>query len=135
MAGRAPGFFDIDERSADLSGKRDDLERLAGVVDFEFFRAALEAAVSRGDYSKGGRPRFDAVRMFKILLLQAMHSLSDGRAEYLLKDRLSLALTLEQSAKSSIAKAIELPLLEKLNALNIKFRNATSSSLTPKVLI
>jgi hypothetical protein len=29
--------------------------------------------------------------MFKVLLLQAMHALSDERAEYLIKDRLSLA--------------------------------------------
>jgi len=27
--------------------------------------------------------------MFKVLLLQAMHALSDERAEYLIKDRLS----------------------------------------------
>jgi IS5 family transposase len=49
----------------------------------------LERAVPRGDGSKGGRPAFDRVLMFKVLLLQAMHGLSDERAEYLIKDRLS----------------------------------------------
>ena len=53
------------------------------------FRAALEAAVPRADRSKGGRRPFDHVFMFKVLILQAMHSLSDERCEYLIKDRLS----------------------------------------------
>ena len=83
------GFFDVDERLAELSAKGDDLERVKALVDFEMFRAALEAAVPRADRSKGGRPPFDHVFMFKVLILQAMHSLSDERCEYLIKDRLS----------------------------------------------
>ncbi len=88
MRGQA-GFFDIDERLKDLSAKGDDLERLKGLVDFEMFRSALEQAVPRADRSKGGRPPFDHVFMFKVLILQTMHSLSDERCEYLIKDRLS----------------------------------------------
>jgi IS5 family transposase len=89
MAQRAPGFFDVDERLAALSAKGDDLERVKGLVDFEMFRPALEAAVPRADRSKGGRPPFDHVLMFKVLILQTMHSLSDERTEFLIKDRLS----------------------------------------------
>jgi len=89
MAKGTPGFFDVDERLAELSAKGDDLERVKALVDFEMFRAALETAVPRGDRSKGGRPPFDHVLMFKVLILQAMHSLSDERCEYLIKDRLS----------------------------------------------
>jgi len=89
MTKEAPGFFDVDERLAELSAKGDDLERLNALVDFELFRAALETAVPRGDRSKGGRPPFDHVLMFKVLILQATHSLSDERCEYLIKDRLS----------------------------------------------
>ncbi len=89
MTKDAPGFFDVDERLAEPSAKGDDLERLSMVVDFELFRPSLEAAVPRGDRSKGGRPPFDHVFMFKVLILQAMHSLSDERCEYLIKDRLS----------------------------------------------
>src|SRR5215207_6212708 len=62
---------------------------MAAVVEFEQFRPDLERAVPRSDGSKGGRPAFDHVLMFKELLLQAMHALSDERAEYLVKDRLS----------------------------------------------
>jgi len=85
MTRDAPGFFDIDERLAELSAKGDDPERLSVLVDFELFRAALEAAVPRGDRSKGGRRPFDHVLMFKVLILQSMHSLSDERCEYLIK--------------------------------------------------
>jgi hypothetical protein len=89
MAGRAPGFFDVDDRLVELSAKGDGLERVNALVDFEMFRPALEAAIPRADRSKGGRPPFDHVIMFKVLILQAMHSLSDERCEFLIKDRLS----------------------------------------------
>ena len=89
MVDRLPGFFDVDLRLADLSAKGDDLERVKALVNFEMFRPSLEAAVPRADRSNGGRPAFDHVLMFEVLILQAMHSLSDERAEYLIKDRLS----------------------------------------------
>ena len=88
MRGQA-GFFDVEERLKELSAKGDALERLNPVVDFELFRADLERAVPRSDGSKGGRPPFDHVLMFKVLILQAMHALSDERTEFLIKDRLS----------------------------------------------
>ena len=84
-----PGFFDVDESLKDLSAKGDALERLSRIVDFELFRNDLARAVPRSDGSKGGRPPFDLVFMFKVLVLQASHSLSDERTEFLIKDRLS----------------------------------------------
>jgi IS5 family transposase len=88
MRGQA-GFFDLDERLSDLSAKGDDLERLNAIIDFDLFRPDLARAVPRADGSKGGRPPFDHVFMFKVLVLQASHSLSDERTEFLIKDRLS----------------------------------------------
>jgi transposase, IS5 family len=88
MAGQA-GFFDVEERLAGLSKKGDDLERLNAVVDFELFRSELEAAVPRADRSKGGRPPFDHVLMFKVLILQTQNNLSDERTEFYLRDRLT----------------------------------------------
>jgi IS5 family transposase len=84
-----PGFFDIDERYAALSAAGDPLQRLAAAVDFEVFRPVLDAALARADRSRGGRPPYDAVLMFKVLVLQALYSLSDEQAEFQLRDRLS----------------------------------------------
>ena len=88
MAGQ-PGFFDLSERYEALSAAGDPLERLASVVDFEVFRGPLVAAPRRSVRGKGGRPPFDPVLMFKILVLQALYSLSDEATEFQIKDRLS----------------------------------------------
>ncbi len=86
---KQPGFFDADARLVALSAAGDPLERLRGVVNFELFRSELEAAVPRADGSKGGRPAYDAVLMFRVLVLQTLYTLSDEQAEYQLRDRLS----------------------------------------------
>ena len=86
--GRQPGFLGADERLRELSATGDDLERIGALVDFAMFRAELEQAVPGADGTKGGRPALDHVLMFRILLLAAMHGLSDERCAYLIKDRL-----------------------------------------------
>lgn len=95
---REPGFFDVDERLKRLSGLGDHLEAFAAAVDFEMFRADLVAALGYSDGAQGGRPPFDPVMMFKILVIAAMDNLSDERAEFLINDRMSfmrfLGLTL-----------------------------------------
>lgn len=88
MSGQ-PGFFDLSDRYEALSAAGDPLERLAAVVDFEVFRSPLIVALRRSVRGKGGRPPFDAVLMFKILVLQALYSLSDEATEFQIKDRLS----------------------------------------------
>jgi hypothetical protein len=39
------------------------------VVEFEASRAELEAALPRADRSRGGRPPYDAVLVFRVLVL------------------------------------------------------------------
>src|ERR1051325_10003904 len=87
--GAQAGFFDVDAALNKAPANGDHLERLSAVVDLELFRADLERAVPRADGSKGGRPPFDHVLMFKTLILQSTHNLSDERTEYLIRDRLS----------------------------------------------
>ncbi len=86
---RMPGLFDVDERLQRLSDIGDQLEAFSAVVDFEMFRPELGVALGYGDGSKGGRPPFDPVMMFKVLVIQAQNDLSDDRAEFLINDRLS----------------------------------------------
>jgi IS5 family transposase len=87
--GKQPGFFDIDERLTRLSDLGDQLEGFRAAVDFELFRSDLDQALAYADGVQGGRPPFDPVMMFKILVIQATNNLSDERAEYLINDRLS----------------------------------------------
>lgn len=84
-----PGLFEMDERLAALSAAGDPLERLSAVVDFKLFGPALDAALARSKRSRGGRPPYDVVLMFKVLVLQALYSLSDDAAEFQVRDRLS----------------------------------------------
>src|SRR6185437_3270117 len=84
-----PGFFDAEDRLRALSAAGDPLERLKALVDFELFRADLEAGLQRAERSKGGRPPYDAVLMFRILVLQTLYTLSDDQTEYQIRDRLS----------------------------------------------
>jgi transposase, IS5 family len=88
MAGQ-PGFFDVDERLRRLSDLGDQLETFRRVVDFEIFRPELETALAYSDAAKGGRPPYDAVLMFKVMVIQAHNNLSDERTEFLINDRLS----------------------------------------------
>ena len=94
-----PGWFDLDRRYAALSAAGDPLERLGLAIDFELFRDELEAALARSDRAKGGRPPYDVVLMFKVLVLQTLYTLSDDQTEYQIRDRLSfmrfLGLALE----------------------------------------
>lgn len=88
MIAGQPGFFGLSDRYKALSAAGDPLERLAAVVDFKVLRDQLVAALRRSARVKGGRPPFDPVLMFKILVLQALYSLSDEATEFQIKDRL-----------------------------------------------
>jgi IS5 family transposase len=83
------GFFDQDIRLSKLSQLGDPLERLGLGVDFESFRLLLETDLSKMAKGAGGRPPYDYVLMFKILILQRFYNLSDDQVEYQINDRLS----------------------------------------------
>ena len=84
-----PSFFGLREHLEKLSEHGDPLEVLDATVNFEYFRGWLLEGLGYGDGRKGGRPPFDPVSMFKALLLQAQHNLSDARMEFMIRDRLS----------------------------------------------
>ena len=59
------------------------------MVPWVVFRKPLAKALKRSDGARGGRPPYDAVLMVKIIVLQALYSLSDDQAEFQIQDRLS----------------------------------------------
>ncbi|MFZ2871459.1 IS5 family transposase [Zavarzinia sp.] len=100
-----PGFFDLDERYRRLSETGDPLVKLASLVDFEIFRPRLVAALKRSDGSKGGRPPYDPVLMFKILILQTLYTLSDDATEFQIRDRLSFMRFLRLGLEDAVPDA------------------------------
>lgn len=82
-------FWEFEDRLKELSAEGDPLETLAATVDFEMFRPVLTKALRRGAPSKGGRPPFDPVLKFKMLVLQSLHGLSLAQTSYMVRDRLS----------------------------------------------
>jgi IS5 family transposase len=77
----------------------------SSVIVFEVFRPALKRALRRSDRGKGGRPPFDAVLMFKILVLQALYNLSDDQTEFQIRDRLSFMRFLGLGLHDRVADA------------------------------
>ncbi len=67
-------LFSLAER---LSKDGDPLEVLAGTVEFERFRPLLVRGLGYSDGAKGGRPAFDPVAMFKVLV--ATYPSGEGR--------------------------------------------------------
>jgi hypothetical protein len=72
-------LFSLAEHLERLSKDGAPLEVLAGTVEFERFRPLLTRGLGYRDGAKDGRPAFDPVVMFKVLVVQAQHNLSDAR--------------------------------------------------------
>jgi IS5 family transposase len=86
------GFFDIANRYAGLDAKNDPLLKIDNVVPWEEFRPHLEAMwrkPANQRESSAGRKPWDAVVMFKAIVLCALYNLSDDQVEYQIRDRLS----------------------------------------------
>ncbi len=98
-------FTDITIRLGEISKKGDPLEKLNNIINWEYFRNFLERAVPRKKSSKGGRPAYDHILMFKVLILQSLFNLSDDQTEYQIKDRLSFMRFLSLSMSDTVPDA------------------------------
>lgn len=89
MAERESGFFDAEFRLRKIDKIGDPLARLDEVIDWDIFRPILTNGFARDEPAKGpgGRPPFDYVLRFKVLILQSLYNLSDDAMEYQLNDR------------------------------------------------
>jgi len=85
-------FFDVANRYAGLDAKNDPLLKINAVVRWEDFRPELEEVwrkTAKDRKSSAGRKPWDAVVMFKAIVLCALYNLSDDQVEYQIRDRLS----------------------------------------------
>ena len=83
------GFFDETDRLQELSNLGDPLEKLNKYIHWEGLRGILTKTLKKEAQGLGGRPPFDYVMMFKILVLQKLYNMADDKTEYQIKDRLS----------------------------------------------
>jgi len=76
---------------------------IRGFIDWKIFEGPLNEAYKDEDkdLSKGGRPPFGKLMMFKALLIQGLYNLSDDQLEYQIVDRASFKrfLVLKKSDK------------------------------------
>jgi IS5 family transposase len=83
------GLFDEELRLAKLTQQKDPLVKLKELINWNQFLPILEQIVVKQAKNKGGRPPFNYLTMFKIIILQRYYNLSDDQTEYQLLDRLS----------------------------------------------
>jgi len=95
-------FFDEQDRLKQLSRQGDPLERLSAAVDWELFRPQLKKCFKKEPKGPGGRPPYDYVMMFKVLILQRLYNLSDEQMQYQILDRLSFQRFLGQGLHSEV---------------------------------
>ena len=104
-----PGFFDEHFLLERLTKLKDPLVKLEAHIDWQLFAPILEVAFSKPANRKNmGRPPFDRLMMFKLLILQSLYNLSDDQMEYQITDRLSFKrfLGLKASDKVPDSKTI-----------------------------
>lgn len=97
------GLFDDQFLMEKLTKLGDPLQKLSEFIDWKIFETPLNTAFENEekDISKGGRPSFAKLMMFKALIIQSLYNLSDDQLEYQIVDRASFKrfLVLKKSDK------------------------------------
>ena len=89
MAKQQVGLFDEQFKLERISKLGDPLEKLTACIDWKMFRPILDKALIKEAKGPGGRPSYDYIMMFKILILQEYFGLSDEQMEFQITDRFS----------------------------------------------
>ena len=96
------GFFDEENRLTKLSKKKDPLLKLSMMIEWEKFRPVIEKAMKKETKGFGGRPPYDYIMMFKVLVLQRLYNVSDEQMEFQINDRLTFMRFLGLSLGANI---------------------------------
>ena len=100
---KQPGLFDLSERHKKLNEK-DPLIHLNSLIDWEDFRPLLMKSRPQAK-KKMGRPAFDVILMYKILILQSQYNVSDDEIEFQIRDRYSFCRFLGLVAEDRVPDA------------------------------
>ena len=83
------GLFDTQSRLAKIDRNGDPLAKLNQIIDWSIFAPVLAPLQGKSGTAKGGRPPYDVMLKFKMLVLQSLYNLSDEALEQQVLDRLS----------------------------------------------
>jgi IS5 family transposase len=83
------GLFDLEYHENKIREYQPPLTKLDKVISWEQFREPIERALYVEPKGAGGRPSYDKLMMFKILILQKYYNLSDEQTEFQINDRTS----------------------------------------------
>ena len=124
--GLGGGLFSATEHEQAVAAKTTGILKLCEVIPWESLHPLLEdltGYVTR-DWKKGGKPSFEPVLMFKVLVLQMFHGLNDDATEEQIFDRTSFKnllglhtgdqATLEKELRTWCPQAQCLPLRNRL---------------------
>lgn len=96
------GLFDLENRLTELSEMGDPLETINRVIRWKSFRPVIDKVFRKDRKSNAGRPPYDYVLMFKILVVQTMYGLSDAQTQFQILDRLTFKRFLGLTSEDSI---------------------------------
>ena len=91
------GLFDDHFLMEKLTKLGDPLRKLDKFINWKIFESPINEAFKNEDrdLSKGGRPPFNRLILFKALIIQSLYNLSDDQLEYQIVDRASFKRFLE----------------------------------------
>ena len=98
-------LFDKPKRFEKISKLGDTLEQLNAIVNWLIFLPILERSIPREPQTKGGRPPFETLLMFKILVIKRLYNLSLDQTEYQINCRLDFMRFLGLDLGSTVPDA------------------------------
>lgn len=96
------GLFDSQNRLAQVQAMGDPLAGLDAIMDWTVFIPVLERIPRAEPKAPGGRPAYEPMRMFKILVIQSLYGLSDEQTQFQILDRRSFHHFLGLSEADSV---------------------------------
>ena len=83
------GLFDESSRQEKLEKQGATLIKMEKIINWENFRPIIETPLREEPKAPGGRPPYDSILKFKMLILQRLYTISDEQLEYQVNDILS----------------------------------------------